>query len=401
MRKLWLVAKQEYLKRVRKRSFLLSVLGIPLLMVGVSVLTVFIMMANADDRPLGYVDHAGFLDIAVVSELQAERRNFVDIRAYPDEDAARAALEDEHIQAYYVVPEDYRENPDLELVYWQEALDDEIQEDFGEFISASLVYDKDEQVRTRINRGSNLTIRSRDERRELSSENILDIIIPFIASFFLYFAITISGGYMLQAVTDEKENRTMEIMATSLAPRQLIGGKALGLIGVVLTQILIWVVALVISVLIASQFFEALRMVNIPWGTLVVVALFFLPTFALISGLMTAIGAAVTEQRQGQQISGIVNMLFIFPVFFSALLFTNPNHPIIVVLTLFPTSSFITVLMRWSFGVVPLWQMAAAWVLVMASAAGTIWLAARIFRMGMLRYGQRLRLNTILTGLRE
>lgn len=401
MRKLWLVAKQEYLKRVRKRSFLLSVLGIPLLMVGVSVLTALIMMASADDRPVGYVDRAGFLDTAVVSELQAERRNFVDIQAYPDEDAARAALEEERIQAYYVVPEDYREHPDLELVYWQETPDDEIQEDFGEFISASLVYDKDARVRARLNAGSNLTIRSRDERREMSSENILDIIIPFIASFFLYFAIAISGGYMLQAVTDEKENRTMEIMATSLAPRQLIGGKALGLIGVVLTQILIWVVALVVSVLIASQFFEALRMVNIPWGTLAVVALFFLPTFALISGLMTAIGAAVAEQRQGQQISGIVNMFFIFPVFFSALLFTNPNHPIIVVLTLFPTSSFITVLMRWSFGVVPLWQMAVAWVLVMASAAGTIWLAARIFRMGMLRYGQRLRLNTILTGLRE
>ncbi len=401
MRKLWLVAKQEYLKRVKKRSFLLAVLGIPLLMIGVSAVTAFIMMASADDRPVGYVDHAGFLDTAVGGELQAENRRFADIRAYPDEEAARAALEEERIQAYYVVPEDYREQPKLELVYWQEAPDDEIQEDFSEFISASLIYDTSEPVRTRINEGPKLTIRSMDGRRELSSENVLDVILPFIASFFLYFAIAISGGYMLQAVTDEKENRTMEIMATSLSPRQLIGGKALGLMGVVLTQMLIWVGALVVAVLILGQFFEAVRMITLPWGTIGIIALFFLPTFALISGLMTAIGAAVTEQQQGQQISGMVNMLFIFPVFFSALLLTNPNHPIIVVLTLFPTSSFITVLMRWSFGVIPLWQLATGWVLVMASAGGAIWLAARIFRMGMLRYGQQLKLDAILTGLRE
>jgi ABC-2 type transport system permease protein len=401
MRKLWLVAKHEYIKRVRKRSFLMVVLGIPLLMIGVSAVTVLVMMASADDRPVGYVDHAGFLDTAVVAELQADNRRFVDIRAYPDEDVARAALEEERIQAYYVVPEDYRENPELTLMYWDEAPDDEIQEDFNEFISASLIYDNAKPVRTRINEGPNLTIRSMDGRRELSSENVLGIIIPFIASFFLYFAIAISGGYMLQAVTDEKENRTMEIMATSLAPRQLIGGKALGLMGVVLTQMLIWVGALVVAVLILGRFFEVVRMLTVPWGTLAIVALFFLPTFALISGLMTALGAAVTEQQQGQQIAGIVNMLFIFPVFFSALLLTNPNHPIIVVLTLFPTSSFITVLMRWSFGVIPLWQLATGWVLVMASAAGTIWLAARIFRMGMLRYGQQLKLDAILTGLRE
>ena len=401
MRKLWLVAKHEYIKRVRKRSFLMVVLGIPLLMIGVSAVTVLVMMASADDRPVGYVDHTGFLDTAVVAELQADNRRFVDIRAYPDEDVARAALEEERIQAYYVVPEDYRENPELTLMYWDEAPDDEIQEDFNEFISASLIYDNAKPVRTRINEGPNLTIRSMDGRRELSSENVLGIIIPFIASFFLYFAIAISGGYMLQAVTDEKENRTMEIMATSLAPRQLIGGKALGLMGVVLTQMLIWVGALVAAVLILGRFFEVVRMLTVPWGTLAIVALFFLPTFALISGLMTALGAAVTEQQQGQQIAGIVNMLFIFPVFFSALLLTNPNHPIIVVLTLFPTSSFITVLMRWSFGVIPLWQLATGWVLVMASAAGTIWLAARIFRMGMLRYGQQLKLDAILTGLRE
>lgn len=400
MRKLWLVAKQEYLKRVRKRSFLLAVLGIPLLMIGVSVITVLVMLGSMDERPLGYVDHAGFLDTAVVAELQAESRRFVDIRAYPDEDAARAALEAERIQAYYVVPADYIDQPELALYYLQDAPQDAAQDDFKEFITANLISDKPAGVQKRLNEGPNLSIRALDGRREMDAGNVLSILLPFGMSFFLYFAITIASGYMLQAVTDEKENRTMEIMVTSISPSELVGGKAVGLMGVALTQILVWLIAAAVGLLIAGRFFAAISLAGLPWNTLILVALFFLPTFALISGLMTAIGAAVTEQQQGQQISGIINLLFIFPVFFSALLFTNPDHPILTVLTLFPTTSFITVLMRWSMGVVPLWQLVASWVIVTASALGTTWIAARVFRMGMLRYGQRLSIKSILTGLR-
>ncbi|MGC9398492.1 MAG: ABC transporter permease [Anaerolineae bacterium] len=401
MRKLWLVAKHEYLKRVRKRSFLLALLGIPALIVGVGAISVLVMLYTTDTRPLGYVDHAGFLDTAVVSELQAQESRFVDIRAYPDEEAARAALKAERIQAYYVVGADYRDNPVLRLYYLSKSPAEMVQEDFVAFVHACLLHEQPEAVRQRLSQGTRLAIRSLDGRRELSSENVLGFVLPLVASFFLYFAIAITGGYMLQAVTDEKENRTMEVLATSLAPQQLMGGKALGLMGVVLTQLLVWGGAALLGLVIAGRFVEIPGSLVLPWDTLLIIVMFFLPTFALISGLMTAIGAAVTEEQQGQQISGIVNMFFIFPVFFSALLFVDPGHPMLVFLTLFPTSSFITILMRWSFDVVPLWQLVVAWLLVTGAAGGAIWLAARIFRMGMLRYGQRLRLKTILAGLRE
>jgi ABC-2 type transport system permease protein len=88
------------------------------------------------------------------------------------------------------------------------------------------------------------------------------------------------------------------------------------------------------------------------------------------------------------------------PVFFGALIVTNPGSPFLVALTLFPTTAFLTILLRWSTFVIPLWQLVVSWIVLVASAGGAVWLAGKILRMGMLRYGQRLRLKGIIEGLR-
>lgn len=108
----------------------------------------------------------------------------------------------------------------------------------------------------------------------------------------------------------------------------------------------------------------------------------------------------VSDLRQGQQITGILNLFFMLPFFLITVIMTKPNSPLIVALTLFPTTAFVTVVMRWAITTVPLWQLAASWVLLVASAVVSVWLAARIFRIGMLHYGQTLRLKTIVTRLR-
>jgi ABC-2 type transport system permease protein len=202
-------------------------------------------------------------------------------------------------------------------------------------------------------------------------------------------------------VADEKENRTMEILITSLSPEQLIGGKASGLMAVSLTQVGIWLLAIVAGLIVGAQFLEPLRMIRIPWAFLLVVFLYFLPAYALIAAMMTAIGAAVTEMRQGQQIAGILNLLFILPVLLSAMVFTNPDSPVLVLFTLFPTTSFVTVMLRWSTSVIPFWQLAASWLLLVVSAVLGLWASARIFRAGMLRYGQSLDLGAALSAVRS
>ena len=139
--------------------------------------------------------------------------------------------------------------------------------------------------------------------------------LPLIIGFFFLMVVMSSGGYLLQAVTTEKENRMVEVMMTSVSPFTMIGGKALGLVGVALTQFALWALLAVIGIVIAAQFLPVLRGLRVPWGFLGIAALYFLPAYALVAAMMTAVGGMVSEARQGQQIAGVFNMMFVVPYF--------------------------------------------------------------------------------------
>ena len=223
----------------------------------------------------------------------------------------------------------------------------------------------------------------------------MSFVLPLVAGVLFMVAIMTSAGYLLQAVTTEKENRTMELMITSVSPEQLMGGKALGLMGVSLTQLGVWAATGVIAAWVATRGLEIVRLGHVPWSTVGVILAFFFPGYALVGGIMAAIGSAVTEQRQGQQIAAILNMIFMAPFFLIALIMSRPNSPLMVVFTLFPPTAFLTVVLRWSVTVVPWWQLIASWVLLVAAAGFSLWCSARILRAGMLRYGQRLSLRAV------
>ncbi|HOS80921.1 MAG TPA: ABC transporter permease, partial [Anaerolineae bacterium] len=193
----------------------------------------------------------------------------------------------------------------------------------------------------------------------------------------------------------------IEVLMTTLSPEQLMGGKALGLLGVVLTQLGLWGVTVAIGLLVAPLFITNFPHITVPWSMVGIGLLYFLPSLALISGLMIAIGATVTETRQGQQIAGVLNLFFTFPMFFIMVILGNPNHPLSVALSLFPTTAFLTVLLRWGFTAIPAWQMLVGWGLLVGAAIISVRFAARVFRAGMLQYGQPLTFKNIFTALRQ
>ena len=399
MRKLWLVARHEYLKMVRRRAFWLATLGIPLLIVLIMAVSIAVFAGRRSEKPLGYVDHAGVLAAGVYPDLgQGER--FTEVRPFPDEAAAAAALEAGQIQAFYVVPADYLASPEVILHYWDDWPSDALREDWADFMRVNLAAGLPDDVRRRVLEGVELTVRSSDGRQEVSSRNFVNLFLPLIAGVFFTLAVMSSASYLLQAVADEKENRTVEVMFTSLTPEQFIGGKAAGLIAVALSQILFWVLAVAVGLAVGARFLEPLRAVQVPWRFLGVIGLYFLPAFCLMAGMMTAIGSMVTEVQQGQQIAGVLNMLFLLPFFFVGLAFFEPDSPILVALTLFPTTAFFAVTLRWGLTAVPAWQLIASWLLLVATAGFSLWAAARIFRVGMLRYGQRISLRGAVQILR-
>jgi ABC-2 type transport system permease protein len=401
MRKLWVVAKHEYAKITRKRSFLFGTLAMPLFFVAIMALIIVVMVTGEDQRPIGYVDQAGLLiTVTSLPPTEDDGPNPVELLAFADVAQARAALDNGRLQAYYVLPADYLTSHNVQLYYWDKQPSSAALRRFDNLVRANLAAALPPEVAARARQGINLTARSADGRQEVGGQSIVNLFVPFFIGLFFSIVVLSSGAYLLEAITDEKESRTIEVMATSMTPGQLIGGKALGLMAVALTQIGILIVTIVIGVMIGAQFVEALRGFSLPWSMLLTLALFFLPTYALIAGMMIAVGSMVTETRQGQQIAGALNMLFTLPFFFFIVFFTAPNSPLATILTIFPTTAFLTIALRWSLTTIPMWEMVVGWVLVTVSAIFMVWAASRIFRMGMLHYGQRLDLKSMLRAVR-
>lgn len=396
MNKTWLVGRFEFVTLVRRRSFVLATIGFPLLIAAVIGISVIMVTRSEDKRPFGYVDQAGLMTL---SPEQAGLEPAVVLVPYPDRTVAQAHLLAEAIQGYAILPSDYLQGGRVTVVTLDEAADGSALDSFDDLVRANLMVAQPAEVRDRLLAGADLTIRSPDGRHEISESSLINVLLPFAAAFFFVYVVLSFSGYLLQAVTGEKENRTVEIMATSLSPLQLIGGKAGGLLAIALMQLAVWVGALAIGLIVGALFVPALRTVEISWSLVILILFYFIPSFALIGGLMIAIGSVVTEMQQGQQIAGILNLFFIAPFFVLIVLFANPDGPLAVAMTLFPTTSFLTITMRWGLTTVPAWQLVLSWLILVTSALITVWLAARIFRIGMLSYGQRLDRATIKAAL--
>ena len=397
MHNLWLIAKHEYRRTVFKRAFILATLAIPLAMVAVIALAIFVGVSGENNLPVGYVDKADILGVTRQSPSAIPTGK---VRAFPDEETALAALEREEIQAFFVFPSDYPSTLQTDLYYLEEPPSSDVWGDFNYFVRANLVATYPDEMRKRLLEGPNITVHDIVSNREFSERSFVNIILPFVASFFFFIATMLASGYMLQVVATEKENRTMEIMITSVTPGQLIGGKTVGLLAAALTQLFIYTIAAVVGLIVAAPRVEALQQVTVPWAYLGVMGLFFIPSYALIAAVMVAIGAAVTKVQEAQQVAGLLNMLFILPMILAVVIIRDPGNPLSVFLSLFPTTAFLTISLRWGLGTVPMWQIGIGWVLLIVTTIFMVWAAARVFRAGMLRYGQPLNLKTAMAVIR-
>ena len=399
MGKFWLVARQEYLKRIHNRSFLIGTLIIPVLLGIVVAATVFVIDRDRNNKPFGYVDHSQVLSkaIPIISDEKP-----IEMIPFENEAKARSALLTEKIQAYFILPEDFLNSQKADLYYLEDYPDNSTLKAFDDYVRSNLLPEGPSILQNRIIEGVSLTILSADGKRSFDQEmGFIAIIFPMAVALFFFIAVMGASGYFLQAITDEKENRTMEIAITSVSPWQLISGKSVGLLGVALTQVTIWLGSIVIVWFVAAGFFPEIQGIKLPWDIFLVFLAFFIPSFALIGGVMTAIGGAVTELQEGQQITGLLNLLFTFPLFLTSLIVADPNTPLLVFLSYWPTSSFLTITLRWGFTMIPWWQITLSWFLLVGTGIITIWVASKIFHIGMLQYGQRLNLKTIINLFRH
>lgn len=396
------VAAQEYRRNVFKKSFIFTLLSIPFFVALCVGLGLFMESLRDDPQPVAYVDHAGILDAALLSpEIRArwssggeDLLKFVPFSAEAD---ARAALESHEIQACFILPADYASTRRLEVLYVDEPGGNAWRQ-FYDFVQASLLSGRPPDAGYRAAQGIHFVVRSLDGRRETPMGGpTFGLLMPlFIAAAFL-FMLMMSSGYTMSAVAEEKENRTMEVLITTVSPLQLICGKIAGVVAISLTLLASWTAMGIIGILAGREAGVAwLGDLGMDWRTVLDVVVIGVPSYVLATALMTALGVTVDTTQEGQSASAIFFVLHLAPIYVSWSFLSAPHSTVATVMSLMPFTSLMTVGMRNLFTIVPAWQVATSAAVQMACALGAIWLAARAFRSGMLRYGQRPSLRRLL-----
>lgn len=181
----------------------------------------------------------------------------------------------------------------------------------------------------------------------------------------------------------------MEMLVTTISPAQLMSGKILGIIAVGWTQLFVWIVMALVLLVIASLFVGFPGINSITFGYIVLAVGIFVPAFVMLSALMVAVGATLTDAQEAQQVTSIFTLPLFIPFWFVFQLIGHPNGPVAVGLSLFPLTAPITLAIRAGFTTIPPWQIGLSLGFLIIGAGLAVWLAGRAFRLGMLRYGQR------------
>jgi len=391
MNKLWLVAANEYRRNVYKKSFILVLLSVPLIMalnIGVGF---FLEGMRQNDLPVGYVDNAGVFPSSETGSGVSTIDGAVPFVRFHNEPEARAALEGKDIQAYYLLPGDYSETRVIELVS-SNKLGENVPRDFYNFLQLNMLSELPAEIALRAAAGTGVTVRSVDGRRSVPSGGpTFGLLMPLLINLAFVGLLLMSSGYLMSAVAEEKENRTMEILATTISPSKIITGKVLGVVAIGISLLIVWSLVAYGAIQIAANagigFFQNLEL---DWSILLAAVIIALPSYVLVAAMMTAVGAISTSNQEGQSLSAIFVILHLAPLYVSMAFLNNPHSTLAVVLSMLPFTSLMTVAMRNLFSVVPTWQVIVSAGVQTVSALGALWLAGRAFRSGMLRYGQRL-----------
>ena len=397
MIKFWHVAWYEYRRHVYNKRFLLAILSVPLVMVLMVGLIFLIVRMENDYRPVGYVDQSGLLADPVPAPPADKLERQLEMRPFTDEAAAQAALEAGEIQTYYLIPANYFESYQMTKVI-RGKVGENSGGQFADFIRVNLLAHLPPDVAARVTETPEVIFRSLNGGRENNSYGWVNLLLGFVFGIGFMIMTFTTSGYLLQAVVEEKENRTMEVLITSISPLQLMGGKVMGIIAVGLTQFLGWALFFGVGFLIGREYISFLAdMARLQFDLAMIgsLLLVLLPAYVMISALLAAIGATVAETSEGQQMTALVTFPVLSPLYFLAVLVNSPNSPLALALSFFPLTAPMTTVFRVALTDVPWWQIGVSLAVLVLSAAGALWEAGRAFRIGMVRYGQRVRLKEV------
>ena len=395
MSKTFEVAKYEYTHHVARPRFWIALLSVPVGIVLVTLFAVAVSLSSMSKLPVGYVDEAKLITIPFTApEKPSLFEPVIPMIPFSSEEEARASAERGEIQAYFVIPEGYESTFQIKYSF-NEPLTSTIRGQIRSLLSQNLLAGMDIPNQARLEAGSLYTLVSLDGTRSTGENEISKILVPLVVGLLFVIVVISSGGYLLQAVVEEKENRTIEIMVTSVSLNELMAGKIIGNLSVGLTQILFWVLLAAVFVLALGERIPFLRDLQISWPNLLLSLLLLLPCFVFTAGLMAILGATVTDSQEAAQVTGLVTFPILIPYYFFSVLMMHPNGAFARALSYFPLSAPVAMTLRMGFTQVPAWELALVIAMLILFSALTVWLAGKAFRLGMLQYSKRIRLSQL------
>ena len=373
---------------------------VAVLSIGVFQLISGIARPTVEITTVGYVDKFGGFD------QYTSQGKITLVRFDTQEDATEALVEGD-IEEYFVIPQDYVSAGVISRYTLEKQLvaPADITAAIRNFLLNNLLGGKIPlETIDRVKAPLNLVTTKLTATGAVATEQggFGNFIIPGVFSLLLVFAIMSSSTYLLQGLSEEKENRLIEILLSSVSRRQLLTGKVLGLGAAGLVQVAAWVIsALLLLNLASSSIGGFISTIQLPANFFVLGIVYFILGYLLFAVVSAGIGAISSSSREGQQLIGIFTLPLFIPLWSMSLLIVFPNNPIWVVFTIFPFTSPVEVMIRLGVSDIPAWELAASITVLILSIIGLLLLTIKIFRAYLLMYGKRPGIGEIIRNLRS
>ena len=389
------VARFEYLHHVGKKRFWITLISAPLGMVLIFVVTILFTYVTIDKSPVGFIDQAGLISQVKDPDYKPGFLEIViDMVPYTDEETARADVENKTLQGFFVIPAGYESTYQIDF-YSNKMPSSDITQEVERFLTMNLRLGDNIPHLERIEAGSQVNLRSLDGSQQSDGTGWHRVFVPIIVGLVYFALIMSSGGYLLQSLVEEKQNRTMEIMITSVTPNQLMVGKTIGNISVGLTQIGFWALVAVIALFVMRDRFPLLNDLNLSVGYVAISLGMMILSFIVNAGIMATIGATMTTVEEGQSVTGLIVVPMMLPFYFMQTYFINPNGTLPKVLSYIPVSAPLSMSLRMAFTNIPTWEIILVFAILIVSAVLVLWLSGKAFSLGMLEYSKRIRIKDL------
>ena len=435
MNKIGLIIKREYLTRVRKRSFIIMTFLGPILMAAIYIIPIMLALNSSTDHlRVAVVDESRWFESSFTSN---ENHTFVPMPGQPIDSVKEMVKSGVFDMALYVSPTQLN-IPSNAVVYSIRQVPMEVETYISSVMEKEIKNQKlmakgvDPEIVSAAKADVNLSIMRMDEKgNEKETFTEVQFALGVILAALVYFFIVFFGGQVMQGVSEEKNNRIIEVIISSVKPFQLMMGKIIGVSLVALTQFVLWIVLTLVLYLGFSAYLglsnpemlsqgtvmaqeitsndimssesvqNILQIVHsIDFGIIIPTFLiFFILGYLLYATLFAAIGSIVDNNTDSQQFTLPVTVPLMVAFFSLFYIPNNPDGSLSVWFSMIPFTSPLSMMVRIPFGV-PIWQIVVSVLLLAGTFVLMTWIAAKIYRTGILMYGKKLSYKEIFKWLK-